>query len=411
MKVLFLSQIVPYPPHGGVLQRGYNLLREISQFAVVHLAAFVHRDLLKTDEQVLESQRELGKFCGRVDYFPLWPKQSRLHQYAALGLSLGSPKPFSVIAHRSAAFQRHVSRLVSSEGIDVIHVDTLGLAPFVDNVDDIPRVLTHHNIESMLMGRRAEVETRPPVKWFLQCETEKLRAYERAVSPRFDANILVSDADERALCSAAPGVVTSVVPNGVDIEYFSPRDEADTPTLTYTGGLNMFANRDAVMFFLRETWPLIKAEVPNVRFVVIGQDPPEELRALSAGDPRIEVMGYVDDVRPFVARAAVYVVPLRVGGGTRVKVLDAMAMGKAIVSTSVGCEGIHASPGEHLLVADDPTRFARTVVDLLHDRTRRASLGRAARRLVETRYAWPLIGRTLHDTYRAAIERRSRRTR
>jgi glycosyltransferase involved in cell wall biosynthesis len=197
-----------------------------------------------------------------------------------------------------------------------------------------------------------------------------------------------------------------VVPNGVDVEYFTPEVEHETPTLIYTGGLNMFANLDAVLFFLREIWPAISAAVPSVRFIVIGQDPPHELREISKRDSRIEVMGYVDDVRPYVARAAVYVVPLRVGGGTRLKVLDAMAMGKAIVSTSVGCEGIHVSRGEHLLIADDPKHFARVTVDLLGDRGRRALLGRSARRLVETHYAWPLIGGRLHDTYRAAIERR-----
>ena len=407
MKVLFLSQIVPYPPHGGVLQRGYNLLREISKFATVYLAAFVHRDLLRTEEQVAESRRALGEFCARVDFFNLWAKQSSLHKYAALTASLGSSMPYSIIAHRSEAFQRHVSRIVASGDIDVIHVDTLGLVPFVDKLREVPCVLTHHNIESMLMGRRAEVETRTLAKWFLEREAEKLRSYERAVSRRFDANILVSGTDEQALCSAVPEVITSVVSNGVDTDYFTPQGEQDSLTLIYTGGLNMFANLDAVLFFLREIWPLVSAEEPSVRFMVIGQDPPHELREMGKRDPRIEVMGYVADVRPFVTQAAVYVVPLRVGGGTRLKVLDAMAMGKAIVSTSVGCEGIHASPGEHLLVVDNPAHFARTVIDLLRNRTRRVLLGQAARRLVETCYAWPIIGRALQNTYKAAIESRS----
>lgn len=407
MKVLFLSQIVPYPPHGGVLQRGYNLIRELGREARVHLLAFVHPDVLKTPDAVEESRRALGGFCEAVEYFRLWPKASKLHQSAGLAMSAASSLPFSVIAHRSSAYQRRIDAALTGP-FDIVHADTVALSPFVRPGLGVPSVLTHHNIESMLMERRAKVESRWLARRFLEREAAKLRAFEAAESPRFDVNVVVSVPDGEALARIAPGLRTAVVPNGVDTDYFTPQPDRETPALVYTGGMNMFANRDAVLFFCTEVWPRIAASVPDVRFFAVGQDPPAELRDLAARDPRIVVTGFVDDIRPYVSQAAVYVVPLRVGGGTRLKVLDAMASGKALVSTSIGCEGIAVRPDEHLVIADTPEAMAASTVALLKDPARRRALGASARGLVESRYAWRVVGRQLLDAYRDAADRKRR---
>ena len=404
MKVLFLSQIVPYPPHGGVLQRGYNLVRELGREARVHLLAFVHPDVLPTEAALRESQAALEKFCETVEYFSLWPKASPVHRIAGLAASALSPRPFSVLAHRSAAFQRRVSELVASKSFDVIHVDTVALAQFLDRKWAIPTVLTHHNIESQLMDRRAGAESGLLARFYLRQETKKLLAYEAEMSGTFGVNVFVSHTDEQTLMGRVPGLRTAIVPNGVDVEYFTPKQGKDVPALIYTGGMNMFANRDAVMFFLNEIWPLIQKQVPEVRFFAVGQDPPKELLDLATRDSQVVVTGYVNDVRPLVWDASVYVVPLRVGGGTRLKVLDAMAMGKAMVSTSIGCEGLDVRPDEHLLVADSPAQFALKTVRLLQDPNRRGALGRTARELVERRYSWRTIGGQLLDAYRLAME-------
>ncbi|HSN04213.1 MAG TPA: glycosyltransferase [Nitrospira sp.] len=406
MKVLFLSQIVPYPPHGGVLQRGYNLVRELGREARVHLLAFVHPDVLPTEAACRESRAALEKFCEAVEYFPLWPKASPLHRIAGLAAGALSPRPFSVLAHRSAAFQRRVSELIATKNFDVIHVDTIALARFLDKRWSIPAVLTHHNIESQLMERRAGAERGLLARLYLRRETRKLLAYEAEMSGSFDVNVFVSKTDEKTLLERVQGLRTAIVPNGVDVEYFTPNQGRDMPALIYTGGMNMFANRDAVMFFLNEIWPLIRKQVPDVRFFAVGQDPPKELLELAARDAHVVVTGYVTDVRPLVCDASVYVVPLRVGGGTRLKVLDAMAMGKAMVSTSIGCEGLDVRPDEHLLVADSPEQFAEKTVRLLQDPGRRLTLGRTARELVERRYSWRTIGGQLLEAYRIAIENR-----
>jgi polysaccharide biosynthesis protein PslH len=406
VKVLFLSQIVPYPPHGGVLQRGFNIVRELGRRAEVHLLAFVHPDALPTPDTLEESRAVLGGFCRAVEYFTLWPKQSRAHTASALTLGLLSNDPFSVIAHRSARYARAVRQALAGDHFDVVHADTIALTPFVDlrASRTTPTVLTHHNIESQLMQRRSEVETRAAARWFLRREADKLRDYEAEVSPRYDVNIFMSTQDRDLLGGRVPGIRAAVVPNGVDVDYFGADESGGSePALIYTGGMNMFANRDAVMSFLTEVWPAVVAAVPGATFYAVGQDPPRELQALAAQDPRIVVTGYVDDIRPLVRKAAVYVVPLRVGGGTRLKVLDAMASGKAIVSTAIGCEGIDVVPGQHLLVADAPDDFARTTIALLNDPAHRQQLGAAARTRVQERYAWPVVGSHLMDAYAAAI--------
>jgi sugar transferase (PEP-CTERM/EpsH1 system associated) len=409
LRVLFLSQIVPYPPHGGVLQRGYNLLREVGRNASVTLLAFVHPDELRTAADIDTSRRALLEFCESVEYFPLWPKASRVHTAAALAISAASPQPFSVIAHRSAAFAGRVSAVLQNTPPDIIHIDTLALCPFVPLDRRCASVLTHHNIESTLMARRAQAEPGWFARQFLRREANKLRSYEAHTAAIHDVNVVVSAPDAEALTGIAPGVRNVVVPNGVDIEYFSPDSATEEDALVYTGGMNMFANRDAVMYFLREIWPLIRARHANVRFYAVGQEPPAELRAFAESDKRVVVTGFVTDIRPIVRQAAVYVVPLRVGGGTRLKVLDAMAMGKAMVTTSIGCEGIDVRSGEHVIAADSPDQFAESTLMLLADRDRRLTLGRAARDLVERRYAWSIVGGQLLGAYSEAISAREKR--
>jgi glycosyltransferase involved in cell wall biosynthesis len=200
----------------------------------------------------------------------------------------------------------------------------------------------------------------------------------------------------------------------VDIEYFRPTSATASEgerALIYTGGMNMFANRDAVLFFMREIWPHIKLGMPNATFYAVGQDPPPELLRIAKADPGIVVTGYVNDIRPFVARSSVYVVPLRVGGGTRLKVVDAMAMGKAIVSTHIGAEGIHVKSGENVLLVDEPREFAERTLRLLRDRSLRDRLGAAARRLAEDVYSWDKVGSKLQAIYESlvAMPRQSRK--
>jgi glycosyltransferase involved in cell wall biosynthesis len=213
--------------------------------------------------------------------------------------------------------------------------------------------------------------------------------FERRLARAIPRIVAVSEVDAEAFRRLSPGVEVTVVPNGVDVTQFQPpAAEADEPpTLLFTGSMGYFPNRDAVGFFCADIWPLIRARRPHVRFRVVGTDADQQLAHL-ASTPGIEILGTVEDMRPVLAGGTVVVVPLRAGSGTRLKILEAMAMGRAIVSTSVGCEGIEVQSGEHLLVADAPKAFAEAVLNLLENPTQRQALGRSARKLVEARYGW-----------------------
>ena len=394
---------MPYPPHGGVLQRGYNLIREISKYNKVHLLAFIHPEIFGTPEQITESRNELEKYCASVEYFSLWPKKSVIHKFIAVAGGFVYPYPFSVLAHRSSVYARRIDELVKQQSIDLIHYDTIGLAPYLARHRDVPSVLTHHNIESHLMARRAKHESTIFRRFYIDLQAKRLRKCEISQSPRFQSNLMMSKIDELALKEMAPGVRTHVIPNGVDLDYFEPQSATQDIALIYTGGMNMFANKDAVLHLLNDIWPIIKESVPDVKFYAIGQDPPNELIEMSKDDPSIIVTGYVDDVRPFVARAAVYVVPLCVGGGTRLKVLDALAQAKAIVSTSIGCEGINVTDGVNIYIEDTNQGFARRVIELLRNEAERKRLGSAARALVKEEYSWSGIGKLLQQAYEEAV--------
>lgn len=408
MRILFVTQIIPYPPHGGVLQRGFNLLRELGREHQVHLLAFHHPDELPNGEPLERSRTELGKFCAAVEYFPLWPKRSGLHKALAFAAGALYPRPFSVLAQASAALERRLREICTGpDRPDLVHLDTLGLVPFREFCAGIPCVLAHHNIESQLMARRAEFETGALARAYVNAQARRLLAYEQRHVESFPLNIVVSDADAATLRSIAPRARTVSIPNGVDTGYFEARG-AGGMAVAYTGGMNMFANRDAVDWFLDAIWPRIKAELPEARFFAIGQRPSEKLLAQAARDSTVEAPGFVDDVRPWVARTGVYVVPLRVGGGTRLKMVDAMAQGKAIVATTLGAEGIAGEAGRHFVLADDPAEFAAQTVRLLRDEQARRTLGAAARERAEQEYAWPILGARLAGEYARVIEEHKR---
>jgi glycosyltransferase involved in cell wall biosynthesis len=264
-------------------------------------------------------------------------------------------------------------------------------------------VFDDHNAEVVLQQRAFETDARQPRRWvgalYSLIQWKKLRRYEARVCRAFDRVVAVSPADAQALQRLVPGLEVSVVLNGVDTELYRAQPLEPAPeALVFTGKMDFRPNVDAVLWFCQEILPRIWRERASVHFTIVGRDPHPRVQAL-ARDPRIRVTGYVEDVRPYIAGAAVYVVPLRMGGGTRLKVLEAMAMGQAIVSTTLGCEGIALTPGREAVLADTAQEFARRVVELLGDEERRRSLGRWARRLVEAHYDWRVIVPRLEQVY------------
>lgn len=239
----------------------------------------------------------------------------------------------------------------------------------------------------------------PFARFYLFLQGMKTRAYEKIMVPKFDVNVAVSDLDMVNFEMRIPDAKFNVITNGSDPEYFIPSSEPEEQSLIFVGGLSWYPNRDAMIHFCRRIYPLVKSRVPNIRLDIIGRSPGHELQRLAHEDSSIILHGFVDDIRGHMANAAVYIVPIRVGGGTRLKILDAFAAGKALVSTAVGCEGLNVTDGKDILIAESHREFADKVINLLENTSMRKELGKNARLLIENNYSWEILGRKLNRIY------------
>jgi len=401
LRILWLSHFVPYPPTGGNLQRSYHLLRQAAGHHRVHLVSLNMRAVLPTRDLVDDAVRELSRLCVRVDVFPNPWDRSSLHRLAIAGLSFFHPQPYDRNWLRSAALRAYLKSLAGTETFDLIHVDTVGLVPYATPFDGVPIVLNHHNVESQLAHRRAEREEHPFRRLYFRRDAGKLQRLERRVCAAVAVNLTVSELDAARLREIAPAARTCVIENGVDVDYFRPgvTGQSDTGGLVFAGTLNWYPNQEAVRYFLREVWPALLQDDPRRHVTFVGRDPPAELQE-AARDRRVLVTGRVEDVRPYLDAAAIYVCPIRDGGGTRLKILDAFAMAKPLVATALAVEGLDVEDGRHYLRAETPGEFVAQIRRLEGDAPLRKRLGQAARDLVVGRYAWDAIGRKLDGAYR-----------
>ncbi|HWR97505.1 MAG TPA: glycosyltransferase [Candidatus Methanoperedens sp.] len=404
MKMLWVSHNVPYPPKTGVLQRNYNLLREASRRAEIHLLAFFHEAILPIRYDMEEVHRELGRFCQRIEIMPM-PNVSQLSSlYLTAMKSLFTRAPFSINCMASETMRRRIQVLCAAGGFQLVHFDTISLAGYREGLNGMTFMLNHHNIESNLMERRSRIERNPLKAAYYRLEAKKLRLYESKTCRKFDVNLTVSDLDAAMLGEICPGLNIRVVANGVDTDFFLPSPgDCDPLNLIMVSGMNWYPNRDAVQWMADSIWPLIKKDIPGVSWTIVGAHPPRTILELADSDAAVSVTGFVDDVRPYMGRAGVYLCPMRDGGGTRLKILDALAMGKAIVSTSIGCEGIDVTPNKNVLIADTPGEFVSQIARVASDSQLREELGLEGRRLVETTYSWRAIGATLGAIYEDCV--------
>lgn len=278
-------------------------------------------------------------------------------------------------------------------GFDIIIVDFLFAAANVTSMRGVPRVFFAHNVEHVIWKRLRDIEHRWWRRILLTIEFMKMRKVETRTCAEARLTVAVSTTDRDHLAAASSTAPIFAVPTGVDTDYFKPRGKEAPNRLVFSGSMDWYPNEDAILYFIEEILPLVAAQVPDVSLTVVGRNPSAKLRTM-AERVGVTVTGTVDDVRPHVAEASLYIVPLRIGGGTRLKIFEALAMGKATVSTTVGAEGLDVVPGIHLLLADGPAMFSGAIVALLRDPERRRSLGCEGRRLVEERYSWPTVTRT-----------------
>jgi glycosyltransferase involved in cell wall biosynthesis len=287
------------------------------------------------------------------------------------------------------------------------HFDTIGLAPFRALFGATPATLGHHNIESHMLLRRAGNERQPLKRMYFWQEGRRVQTYEAEVAASFAAHITCSDLDGERLRAIAPHANAITIANGVDVEYFqASRHESARPALIFVGSLNWYPNVDAVLFLLREIWPLAKARIPELRLDIVGSAPPQNILELAAALEDVKVHGFVDDVRPLLDAASLYVCPIRDGGGTKLKILDAFAMQQCVIAHPIACEGIDAVPGRHVQFAQSAEEFAVAIMELLQRPGDRAEMGRAARQLVVDRYSFSEIGRRLCEVLESVAAQR-----
>lgn len=396
MNVLLLTQVLPYPPDSGPKVKTWNVIKYLAQHHRVTLVSFVRGDQRK-DVQVLE------RLCaGGVYTVPM--ERSKLRDAWYMLRSLFTGQPFLMIRDDRAAMRHLVDRLAAEQHFDVAHADQLNMAQYAARVPGAVKLLDAHNALWLLYKRLWETMKPGPQKRLLGCDWRLLKEYEGRICREFDAVLAVSEEDKAALGEAAgQPVAAEVIPIAVDTDEVTVVDRPNPTHVLHIGTMYWPPNVDGVLWFIREVWPLIRGKKPDVQFDVVGSRPPPEIVALSGDETGINVTGYVPDPTLYLQRAALMVVPLRAGGGMRVKILNALAQGIPIVSTTIGYEGIAVTPGENILVGDTPEEFADAMVQLLDDRELAQRIARNGRRLAEERYDYRRACAPIGDIYTRAV--------
>jgi glycosyltransferase involved in cell wall biosynthesis len=400
LRILWISHFVPFPPKGGCFQRSYNLIRRVGALNDLHLVAMRHKRSTHPGNEAARAREELLRHCQSVDIVDISERMDYL-QLALRGLGgLLTADPLSVSIYRTEEVRRRVRRLVAEQKFDVVHLDTISLAEYLVDIQPLPSVMTHHGAESFMIRRRIRRERDPFKRLFFVAEWLMLRRYERRICPMVNLNVVMSDLDKNILETIAPGATYTVVGNGVDVDFFAPVEPAQAPTIVFAGRLDQYSNREGILYFSREVWPLVRAKYPSAVLHIIGMNPPSALAEMAATDPRMKLHGFVPDVRPFFQSAAVAICPVRDGGGTRIKILDALAQGIPMVTTTIGCEGISVAPERDVLIADTAEDYARQIGRVFDDPVLRRDLSANGRQLAVTRYSWDALADRLNEAYR-----------
>lgn len=401
-RLLFLSHILPYPPDSGAAIRTFNVLKVLATAFDVTALCFFREDpaqRLGPEERTAALQS-----FAQVRAFPIRQERSRKRMLADHLRSVLTARPYTWYLYDSAEYRCALDATLRESPPSLIHVDSLDLLRYLPRLPRrIPVICTHHNVESQLLARRAGGERNPLARMYLRLQALNLARAERRWVPKMALNIAVSDADAGEFRLRVPEAAIACVPNGVDTTFFAPQVTGEDQGCVFTGGLDWWPNLDALQWFAAEVAPLLERAGQTDPVVWIGHA--DEDQRSRFGKRGIALTGYVDDIRPYVASASCFIVPLRIGGGTRLKILNAWAMGKAVVSTSIGAEGLLTRQGGNVLLADSPAEFARAVLSMLEDRELRERLGREGRRTVEEHYGWERLGDTLVEHYRKLLKR------
>jgi sugar transferase (PEP-CTERM/EpsH1 system associated) len=397
MKILWVKAggLIPFDSGGKI--RSFQILKHLARKHDVTFYSFYRR-------HADDAHADLQGTFARVVTTPLaLPEPRSFAEYAKYARLLLTGRSATMEKYYHRDVQRTLSALAAATRFDVIVCDFVCPAGMIDWTLPCPKILFTHNVEAQIWDRQARVTRNPVRRLACRLEYGALTRAEERYAKLADCVLAVSENDRAFFARHVPPERTAVIPTGVDVDYFQPGGEAEEPaSMVFTGSMDWLPNEDAVHHFAADILPLIRRDVPAAHFLAVGRRPSPALRALASESVRIT--GTVPDIRPYLDRAAVCVVPLRSGSGTRIKIFEAMAMGKAVVSTTVGAEGLPVTHGENIMLADAPEDLARTAVRLLRDPDLRARLGRAARTLVERDYSWAAAAERFHSVMCSVVD-------
>ncbi len=384
MKILWLKTELLHPVDKGGKIRTYQMLKQLKRDHFITYLTLCDPDDPK------ESFELADEYCHRL--IPIPHRAANKFStgfYYELGLNLGSPLPYAIQRYRSAAMQSAIKNELLQFDYDVVVCDFLTPSVNLPDPISVPTVLFQHNVEAVIWERHFQNEANKLKKAFFFNQWRKMHNYERKACQKFDSVVAVSDVDRDMMQKEFAVERVYDIPTGVDTNYFEPIQKVPNPyELVFTGSMDWMPNEDAMVYFSEEILPHIAAQIPEVTLNVVGRNPTTRLSAIAEANPRINVTGRVDDVRPYIDTAAAYIVPIRVGGGTRLKIYEAMAMAKPVISTTIGAEGLAIRNGEDLLIADAPQAFAQAVVAVLQEKAFAERLGQTAREVVCEQFGW-----------------------
>lgn len=392
MKILFISENFPYPLDSGGRIRTYHIMKGLSRQHEITLVT-----TLETEDKRAYLP-ELTKVCRAINTIKA-PRETPFQLGTELLKSLISPAPIVVERHYLPDVAAEIQRLLASDRFDVVHFDHLDASFYRSLIPaSVKTVLDEHNIVTNQVKTSIAAEPNLLKKWYMQTQLGKTRRYESEVCPQMTRCFVCSDTDKAYLQAMAPTAQIRTIPNGVDVDYFSdrswfdPAQHAQEPySIIFVGMLDYGPGGVAVRYFCQEILPLLQREIPDIRFYAVGQNPPQYLQTLASQSQNIVLTGRVQDIRPYIAKSKVFVVPLKSGSGTRLKILDAMAMGIPVVSTSIGAEGLDVRSGEQILIADTPESFSSAVLTLLKNVERAFAIRENALKFVRATYSWEKI--------------------
>lgn len=392
LRILVLDEEIPYPLNAGKRIRTWNLLRHLAERHRITFLCYGDED-----QPGVAEMAHLGILVVTVP--PLPPSGSAAFYAGALA-NLASPWPYSVARHHTARYARALEHLTATESFDLLHCEWTPYASFTHHATQLPALVMAHNIETTVWRRRAEHAGRVPERWYMGLQAAKMERFEKRAFTRA-ALVAAVTAEEVRTARAWGARTVMLVENGVDTEALRPQNIApEANSVLFMGSLDWQPNRDALLYLADQIWPLVRAANPLASLNVVGRQPAPRLRERVEGIPGVQWVGEVPDIRPWVARANMVLVPLRIGGGSRIKILESLAMGKTIVTTSVGAEGLEVVNGRHCRIANEPAEFARAIVELLQQPEVCRALGENGRRLVVERYDWRRLSTELEYAWR-----------